>query len=83
MYFGYKANNPTGRVVIIRNHTQSPTTQKTSGMMHIPTVQPMHCIIAICARSSSFDVSMAIISGLKNMDIDVNIEARDAIANRT
>lgn len=34
----------------------------------------------MCARSSSFDVSIAIISGLKKIDMEVNIEASEAIA---
>jgi hypothetical protein len=68
--------------VIIKNHTQSRPIQKTSGKMHIPNVQPMHCIIAMCARSSSLDVSIAMISGLKKIDNEVNIEANEAIANK-
>lgn len=36
----------------------------------------------MCALSSSFDVSMAMIKGLKKIDMDVNIEHSDAIAKR-
>lgn len=82
MYLGYNANNPIGNVVAIKNQVQSRNTQNTIGIMEIPIVQPMHCIIAMWARSSSFEVSIAIINGLKKIDIDVIIDKTDAIAKR-
>jgi hypothetical protein len=41
---GYNAKRPTGKVVSIKNQTQSPTAQKTSGITHIPRVQPIHYV---------------------------------------
>lgn len=52
MYFGMQTNRTHGRVVNTRNETQFLVAQNINGIMHMPTVQPMHCIIAIWARSS-------------------------------
>jgi hypothetical protein len=82
MYFGHMAKITIGTDVITRNHVQSLTHQNTIGMMLKPTVHPTHCNIAILPRSSSFDVSIAIINGLRNIDILVSMAIIDAAANR-